>query len=107
MGQSRLRDDIPITVSAAYKDEALHLRNELLLFRFRTLHTRIPLEQLVDRTIEPRLNQVFVPLLSIIRNSHVRAEMRELARRYNREMLTERSLDMEAQVLQIISDMLT
>jgi hypothetical protein len=28
MGQRRLRDDIPIHVSPAYKDEALHLRNK-------------------------------------------------------------------------------
>lgn len=44
----------------------LHIRNKLLLFRFRNLNKRIATESLVDRSIEPRLNQIFVPLLSII-----------------------------------------
>src|SRR5215510_13382988 len=53
-------------LSSSYKEEALHLRNRLLLFRFRNLNTRQLIDGLIDRTIEPRLNQVFVPLLSII-----------------------------------------
>ncbi|MDA2928030.1 hypothetical protein MYX78_12515, partial [Acidobacteria bacterium AH-259-G07] len=32
MGQYRLRDDIPINLPSVYKEEALHLRNKLLLF---------------------------------------------------------------------------
>ncbi len=106
MGQRRLRNNIPINLSASYKEEALQLRNKLLLFRFRTYNTRLHLEQLVNRAIEPRLNQVFVPLLSIIADPQARADMYALAERYHREMITERSMDMEAQVLQIIHDML-
>ena len=106
MGQRRLRNDIPINLSTSYKEEALQLRNKLLLFRFRTFNTRQPLEQLVNRAIEPRLNQIFVPLLSIIADPQARVEMHTLAERYHREMITERSMDMEAQVLQIIHDML-
>src|SRR6266550_3342807 len=85
MGQFGLREDIPINLPAAYKIEALHLRNKLLLFRFRNLHRRAPRESLVDRTIEPRLNQIFVPLLSIIEDEGARRDLRELARRYNKE----------------------
>src|SRR3989442_777722 len=55
MGQSRLRQDIPINLTEAHKEEALHLRNKLLLFRFRNMHKRRTSEELVDRTIEPRL----------------------------------------------------
>ncbi len=66
MGQQRLRDDVPINLPASHKQEALEIRNKLLLFRLRNFHKRIALESLVDRSIEPRLNQVFVPLLSII-----------------------------------------
>ncbi|NIQ03929.1 MAG: hypothetical protein GWM98_29240, partial [Nitrospinaceae bacterium] len=35
MGQTRLREDIPINLPSQYKEEALRLRNKLLLFRFR------------------------------------------------------------------------
>jgi hypothetical protein len=106
MGQFGLRRDVPINLPPAYKIEALHLRNKLLLFRFRNLHRRAPRESLVDRAIEPRLNQIFVPLLSIIEDEGARRDLRDLARRYNREIVADRGMDTEAQVLEIIRDML-
>jgi hypothetical protein len=105
-GLERLRDDVPINLPAAHKEEALTLRNKLLLFRFRNYHKRRARESLVDRSIEPRLNQIFVPLLSIIEDTKAREELRELARRYNKEFITERGMDAEAQVLEIIRDMI-
>jgi hypothetical protein len=74
MGQSRLREDIPFNLTSAHKEEALGLRNKLLLFRFRNLHKRHVSEELVDRAIEPRPNQIFVPLLSIIEDAEAREE---------------------------------
>ena len=105
MGQRRLRGDIPINLSFSYKEDAVHLRNKLLLFRFRNLNKREAVESFVDRAIEPRLNQVFVPLLSIISDPRAQEDIRELARRYNQELMTERSMDVEAQILEIIRDM--
>ena len=106
MGQSRLRENVPISLPSAYKQEALDLRNKLLLFRFRRRNDPALAEDLVDRTIEPRLNQIFVPLLSIIDDPQARADLRDLAKRYNRELVTERGLDAEAHVLEIVRDML-
>jgi hypothetical protein len=60
----------------------------------------------VDRTIEPRLNQIFVPLLSIVEDVVVRAELQDLARRYHGEIIAERGWTPEAQVLEIVRDML-
>jgi hypothetical protein len=102
MGERRLRPDIPISLPSAHKEEALQLRNKLLLFRFRNFGKKPVSESLVDRTIEPRLNQIFVPLLSIIDDSELRKELRELAHQYNSEMILERGMDIEAQVLEII-----
>ncbi len=107
MGQYRLRNDVPINLPGSYKEEALHIRNKLLLFRFRKLNKRKPAEALVDRSIEPRLNQIFVPLLSIIEDPESRHDLQELAKRYNREMIADRGMDMEAQILEIIRDMLS
>jgi hypothetical protein len=107
MGQYRLRNDVPINLSGSYKQEALQIRNKLLLFRFRNLNKRMPEESLVDRTIEPRLNQIFVPLLSIIEDPKAVEDLRELARRYNREMIADRGMDMEAQILEIVRNMLS
>jgi hypothetical protein len=106
MGEFRLREDVPINLPAVYKEEALHLRNKLLLFRFRNLHKRAPQESLVDRMIEPRLNQIFVPLLSIIEDEDARRDLREFARRYNRELIADRGMDAEAHVLEVVRDLL-
>src|SRR5204863_317978 len=62
LGQNRLRQDIPITMPAEWQAEALALRNQLLMFRFRNLFRRRAVETLVNRNIEPRLAQVFLPL---------------------------------------------
>src|SRR6185503_14885746 len=40
MGHARLRRDIPINLPPEQKEEALALRNKLLLFRFRNLKKR-------------------------------------------------------------------
>jgi hypothetical protein len=105
MGTRRLREDIPINLPDHFKEEALHLRNKLLLFRFRNFGKRSTDEALVDRSIEPRLNQIFVPLLSIIEDGEAREELREIARAYHREIITERGMDTEAQVLEVIRDL--
>lgn len=105
MGTRPLREDIPINLPPAYKEEALHLRNRLLLFRFRNRNKRRIVEGLIDRSIEPRLNQIFVPLLSIIKDEEARKDLKDLACSYQREMTTERGMDTEAQVLEVIQSL--
>src|SRR5437667_3699163 len=106
MGQTGLRDDVPINLPPEHKEEALRLRNKLLLFRFHRLQRAGVREDLVDGAIEPRLNQIFVPLLSIIDDPRAIDDLRELARKYNREMIADRGMETEAQILEIIRDML-
>jgi hypothetical protein len=106
MGQQSLRDDIPINLPEAASTEALTLRNKLLLFRFRTFDRCQADEALVDRTIEPRLNQIFVPLLSIVDNNSIRNGLKELARRYQQDLTTDRGMSSEAQVLDVINELL-
>jgi len=105
MGQTRLRKGVPINLPASYKAEALHLRNRLLAFRLRNLRRAHAAADLVDPAIEPRLNQIFVPLLSVVADEKTRADLRELARRYNRELIADRGMDMEAQVLEVVRDL--
>jgi hypothetical protein len=106
LGQRRLRDDVPINLPPSHGMRALSLRNKLLIFRFRNWGKRHVVDDLVDRTIEPRLNQVFVPLLSLVEDAGVRAELQALARRYHGEIIAERGMDPEAQILEIIREML-
>ena len=105
MGQCRLRDDVPINLPSVYKDEARSLRNKLLLFRFRNLGKTGVIDSLVDHGIEPRLNQIFVPLLSIIDDEKLRSELRDVARDYHKEFIIDRGMDIEGQVLEVIKDL--
>jgi hypothetical protein len=107
MGLRPLRDDIPFNLSSSYQDESRRLRNKLLLFRFRNLGKNAATEEFVDRKIEPRLNQIFAPLMSIIRDRHIREELREIARSYHREHILERALDIEAQILEVVKELFT
>lgn len=104
-GGRRLRGDIPINLPPAYKEEALRLRNKLLLYRFRNRGTASAVETLVDPTIEPRLNQIFVPLMSVVNDPAIRAELRTVAREHNRELVADRGMDVEAQVLEAIREL--
>jgi hypothetical protein len=105
MGRRRLRTDIPINQPIDAEEEALHIRNQLLLFRFQNRGKRLPDESLVDRSVEPRLNQVFVPLLSVIDDAETKRDLQDVARRYHREIVAERAMDTEAQVLEVISEL--
>ncbi len=105
MGQSRLRDDIPISLGESHKEEARRLRNKLLLFRFRNLRKVRTPETNIDRAIEPRLNQIFAPLFSIIDDPKAREGLQGLARRYARELVSDRGMETEAQLLEVIRDL--
>lgn len=104
-GGRRLRDDIPLNLTAEYQQESLAIRNKLLMFRIRNFGRREIDPSLVDRSIEPRLSQIFVPLLSVIDDAEARQALREVAREYHRELVADRGMDMEAQVLEIIQEL--
>jgi hypothetical protein len=105
MGGRRLREDIPLNLTADYKREAQELRNKLLMFRFQNFGKRQIDAGLVDRSIEPRLAQIFVPLLSVIEDAGARQALRQVAREYHRELVADRGMDIEAQVLEIIQEL--
>lgn len=104
-GQRRLRTDIPINLPATHKEESLTLRNKLLLYRFRNRQKAKLNPALADPKIEPRLNQILVPLLSVISDPELHKELRIVAGAYHRDIVAERNLSAEAQVLEIVSEL--
>ncbi len=104
-GSQRQRDDIPLNLTAEYQHAALAIRNKLLMFRFRNFGKRSVDPSLVDRTIEPRLSQIFVPLMSVIEDAEARQALRQVAREYHKELVADRGMDLEAQVLEVIQDL--
>lgn len=105
MGQRRLREDILINLTDEHKEKSRILRNKLLMFRLRNLGKRKINPNLADRTIEPRLNQVFVPLLSVIENAEAREQLHSIAKEYNKQIITERGMETEAHVLEVIREL--
>lgn len=104
-GGRALRADVPINLPKQFGDEAQALRNKLLMYRFRRWDRAGRIEGVVDPGIEPRLNQVFAPLLSVVESDGLRCELREVAREHHRELIAERGMDVEAQVLAVIRDL--
>ncbi len=102
MGQSKLRSDIPINLGEEYAQEAANIRNQLLKFRFNKLSKCKVDATSVDMEIEPRLNQIFMPLLSIIEDDSAREELKSVLRNFNSDMINRRSMETEAQVLEVI-----
>jgi hypothetical protein len=106
MGSRPLRSDIPINLPETFKDEARDLRNKLLLYRFhRRMDVKID-ETLVDPKLEPRLNQILLPLLSVVSDQHLRNELREMALDAQLSLVADRGLLVEAQVLEILAELM-
>ena len=92
MGGRQLRSDIPINLPDSFRDEARELRNKLLLYRF---HRRFEVKldpSLADPGLEPRLNQILLPLLSVIGDAALREELRSVATEAQANLVSERGL---------------
>ena len=102
MGLRRLRKDIPINLPPEWETEAQTLRNKLLMYRFRRRSTVKAKQDLVDWGIEARINQVFVPLLSIIDDAEAREAVMQYARQQHEERLRERGATTEARIVTVL-----
>ncbi len=105
MGQRSLRRDIPINLPDVQKEEATQLRNKLLMYRFRNLATAQIDDSLADHTLSPRLNQILVPLLSIINDRALRADILQAVQSFDQKMYQERASTIEAHVLEVLRDL--
>ena len=107
MGPRRLRPGIPINLPDAFRAEAQDLRNKLLLYRFhRRFETKLD-DSLADPKLEPRLNQILLPLLSVVSDPSLRDELRSVAAEAQAGLVAERGLLVEAQVLEILAELIT
>jgi hypothetical protein len=99
MGQRPWREDIPISLPPTLKDEALALRNRLLHFRFCHLFdTKIDPSALLAG-VEPRLNQIALPLLSMVDDPVLRAEIGAWLSNEQEEKMSQRQVTIEGRVL--------
>lgn len=93
---------VPINLPESQKDEALILRNKLLMYRLRSRLT-VQLEPvLADPGLEPRMNQILLPLLSIIPDAGRRTTILGFARALQAALMAERGTTIDAQVLTVL-----
>lgn len=102
MENKDIRKDIPINLPDSFWEEACGLRNRLLMWRFRNYHTTSLDASLAVPGIEPRLNQIALPLRSIIGDSRVRDEIGSLVQRMNTEILKDRGMSKEADIVEVV-----
>ena len=105
MGARPMRGDVPISLPSEFHEEAAVLRGQLLLWRFRNRgkHPRPAFAGLEG--LEPRLRQVFAPLLSVAKDNTDRDLICGLATDLAGRLQQERESRPEAQVAQIIEEM--
>lgn len=104
LGNRSLRTAIPLNLGDDFKHEALILRNKLLLYRIRTRGVpRVVDAEISD--VEPRLAQIFRPLLATVADPASREQLLETARRMGGELRGERLGSIEGEVLEVVRDL--
>lgn len=96
-------DGVPINLPDTQKEEALALRNKLLMYRLcNRLSIRLD-STLADPRLEPRMNQILLPLLSVAPNEEVRESIRGTAHALHAGILSERGTSTEGQLVSILA----
>lgn len=97
------RGEAPLNLPAEQEADALALRNKLLMFRFRTrLGTTLD-PSLTDHDLEPRTNQILLPLLSVVQDETIRRSIRGFAAEREGDIRRDRSLTLEGDLLSILA----
>jgi len=100
------RTDVPYNIPNSFWDEALEIRNQLLMFRFRNKGKSKIKTDLENRNIEPRLNQIAIPLMSIIEDQDIIQEIQCHIKEYNEKIKTDRTLNYNYQILDAICELI-
>jgi len=98
-------DGVPINLPDRQKDDAAQLRNKLLMFRLRERLSILLDPSLADPLLEPRINQIVLPLLSIPIGKAMRDAIWDSVSVLQEDALADRSSSTEGEVLTILSRM--
>lgn len=105
LGGRRMRKGVPIGLDQRHAVEAAELRSKLLMFRLReraaTAGTKLDLSQL-----EPRIQQVFRPLLSLVDDRELATAIIGRARAQERQLTSDRGLALEGWLLEAVHDVI-
>jgi len=99
MGRGKLRSGIPLRLSNEFYDEALELRNKLLMWRFRNYRKELVFDDVDIEGVHPRLKQIVIPLMTIIESKEMKQSLKDFVQRYNVELTADRGLTRESDIL--------
>lgn len=98
MGSSSLRKDIPRTLDESFYNQAQQIRNKLLMWRFDNYFKPLNKREELISGIHPRLNQIVVPLLTIIKDLGIREQLKQFIIQYNNELVADRGMSWESDI---------
>ncbi|MFC1631824.1 hypothetical protein ACFL2I_04645, partial [Candidatus Omnitrophota bacterium] len=99
------REDIPVVLPDSFYEEATTIRNKLLVFRFNKFYSEFDMDSsILSEGVESRLKQIIIPILSMVEDEDIKNELREFLRQYNKHIIADRGMTLEADVLGIICD---
>ena len=101
MGGGMPHPRIPIELPPAFWVQAQEIRNMLLAYRMATAEPERQVDySMVDRSIEPRLTQVTLGLMTTVHDEALREDIMGFIRDVNEQLRTDRSMTMTARVLE-------
>lgn len=106
MGGRPLRADIPIQLPQTLRAEALELRNRLLHFRIANLFAIQSRPERLAPGLDPRFNQTALPLLSLIDDPTLRAEIVSMLTQKQGELANRRADRVETVTLAAVAEAL-
>lgn len=102
VGLKKVRKKIPITLPDSFHEEALELRNRLLLWRLENFSKVERIDASINRGIHLRLNQIYAPLLTLVSNQSHRRKIVSFARTQHLQNTVDAGRSVEADILEII-----
>lgn len=99
MGVGKLRSDIPRTLDESFYNDAEMIRNKLLMWRLKNYFEPIDRREDLIEGIHPRLNQIVMPLLSIIKDEAIREHLKTFIVKYNTDLVADRGLSWESDIM--------
>ena len=104
MNTRHMRPEIPIHTPTTMRTEALALRNKLLHFRLCSLFDAKIDPSLAFPRLEPRLNQIALPLLSIVDNQELRTQIGEWLGRQSESGTAVRTKELLLKIMAVLRD---
>lgn len=92
----------PFILLEAFREESLRLRNKLLLWRFRHWgNAKVNLDLEIE-SVESRINEIIVPILSVMNNNSIRQDIEDLAKEQQEDLKQKRQQSIEGEVIKAI-----